>query len=41
MFKKILVPTDGSKLSEQAINKAVEFAKATGATLYGFTARDD
>jgi nucleotide-binding universal stress UspA family protein len=41
MFKKILVPTDGSKLSEQAISKAVAFAKETGALLYGFTVRPD
>ena len=28
MFKKILVPTDGSPLSDKAINAAIEFAKA-------------
>lgn len=30
MFKRILVPTDGSPLSEKAIDAAVEFAYANG-----------
>lgn len=30
MFKTILVPTDGSPLSDKAVNAAVEFAKETG-----------
>lgn len=33
MFKNILVPTDGSKLSMKAVDKAIEFSKATGAAL--------
>ena len=33
MFKNILVPTDGSKLSMKAVDKAIELAKSTGATL--------
>jgi nucleotide-binding universal stress UspA family protein len=33
MYKKILVPTDGSKLSAKAIKQAVGFAQATGAKL--------
>ncbi len=33
MFKKILVPTDGSKLSRQAVKAAVELARDTGASL--------
>ncbi|WP_151445634.1 universal stress protein [Lacisediminimonas profundi] len=33
MFKKILVPTDGSQLSERAIEAAVSFASETGASL--------
>ena len=37
MFKRILVPTDGSKLSEQAIKKAIEFAKAISANVVGVT----
>jgi len=36
MFKHILVPTDGSKLSEATIHKAVEFAKSIGAKVTGF-----
>ncbi|MGH8808347.1 MAG: universal stress protein [Noviherbaspirillum sp.] len=31
MFKKILVPTDGSPLSDKAVNAAIEFAKMAGA----------
>src|SRR3546814_6142373 len=31
MFKKILIPTDGSTLSAQAANKGVCFARETGA----------
>lgn len=31
MFKKILVPTDGSPLSDMAVEKAVALAKAVGA----------
>lgn len=30
MYKHLLVPTDGSKLSEKAVARAVELAKATG-----------
>lgn len=33
MFKNILVPTDGSKLSMKAVDKAIDFSKAIGATL--------
>lgn len=33
MFKKILVPTDGSALSEIASNAAVEFARAGGSEI--------
>lgn len=33
MYKHILVPTDGSKLSDEAVTQAIEFAKQTGATL--------
>ena len=33
MYKKILVPTDGSSLSEQAAATAVEFARAHGAEI--------
>ncbi len=33
MYKNILVPTDGSKLSKKAVVGAVQLAKATGARL--------
>ena len=33
MFKKILIPTDGSKLSAQAANKGVCFAREIGAEI--------
>lgn len=33
MFRKILIPTDGSELSEKAITAAVDFARQAGATL--------
>lgn len=37
MFKTILVPTDGSPLSDKAINAAAQFAKASGAKLIGLS----
>jgi nucleotide-binding universal stress UspA family protein len=36
MFKNILLPTDGSEVSEVAIRKGVEFAASIGARLTGF-----
>jgi nucleotide-binding universal stress UspA family protein len=33
MYKNILVPTDGSKLSKKAVEGAIRLAKATGARL--------
>ncbi|TXL61785.1 universal stress protein [Zeimonas arvi] len=33
MYKHILVPTDGSDLSNEAVAKAIQFAKETGAKL--------
>jgi nucleotide-binding universal stress UspA family protein len=36
MFKHILLPTDGSKLSEVTIQKAIDFAKSVGAKVTGF-----
>ena len=41
MFKHILVPTDGSELSQQAITHAVAFAKETGARITAFYAKPD
>jgi nucleotide-binding universal stress UspA family protein len=35
MFKHILLPTDGSKLSERAIAQGVALARATGARVTG------
>jgi len=37
MFKTILVPTDGSPLSDKAVNAAVEFAKAHDGKLIGIS----
>jgi nucleotide-binding universal stress UspA family protein len=37
MYKKILVPTDGSALSEQAARAAVEFARLCGADIVAFS----
>jgi len=36
MFKHILLPTDGSELSEAAIQKGIEFAKSINAEVTGF-----
>jgi nucleotide-binding universal stress UspA family protein len=36
MFKHILLPTDGSPLSEAAIRKGIQFAKAINAKVTGF-----
>lgn len=33
MYKHLLVPIDGSKLSDKAVTRAVELAKATGARI--------
>lgn len=37
MFKRILVPFDGSTIAEKALEKAVDLAKLTGAELYLLT----
>ncbi|MFN3565878.1 MAG: universal stress protein [Burkholderiaceae bacterium] len=37
MFKKILVPTDGTELSAKAISGAVEVARQLGAQIVGVT----
>ncbi len=39
MFKNILLPTDGSRLSEQAVKSAVAFAKEIQAKVTGFYAQ--
>lgn len=41
MFKKILVPTDGSTLSDLASTKAIAFAKLINAAVHGFHAAPD
>ena len=38
MFRNILLPTDGSELSELAIRKCIEFAKSITAKVTGFHA---
>jgi nucleotide-binding universal stress UspA family protein len=38
MYKKILVPTDGSDLSEQAAKAAVDFARFCNAEIVAFSA---
>jgi nucleotide-binding universal stress UspA family protein len=40
MFKKILVPTDGSPLSEKAIQAAVKFATEVSAKLVAISVAD-
>jgi nucleotide-binding universal stress UspA family protein len=37
MFKRILVPTDGSELSSKAIAAAIDLAKTLGASVIGMT----
>ncbi|QID17205.1 universal stress protein [Nitrogeniibacter mangrovi] len=41
MFKHLLVPTDGSDLSEATVNRAISFAKETGARITFFYAQPD
>jgi len=38
MYKHILIPTDGSKLSDKAVEAGVEFARFIHARVTGFTA---
>ena len=38
MYKHVLIPTDGSKLSEKAIEAGIEFASSIHARVTGFTA---
>ena len=41
MFKHLLVPTDGSELSEGVVERAVSFAREAGARITFFYARPD
>ena len=34
MFKRILIPTDGSEITAKAVNAAIGMARIHGATLY-------
>ena len=36
MFKHILVPTDGSQLSQDTARRAISFAQETGARITAF-----
>jgi nucleotide-binding universal stress UspA family protein len=38
VYKHILIPTDGSELSDKAINAAIDYARETGARVTGFIA---
>lgn len=41
MFKNILVPTDGSELSDSTVARAISFAKEAGARITFFYAQPD
>lgn len=41
MFKHILVPTDGSQLSQETTRRAVQFAKEVGAQVTAFYAKPE
>ncbi len=41
MFKHILVPTDGSQLSQETVQRAVTFAKEINARITAFYAKPD
>ncbi len=40
MFKRILVPTDGSDITDKAVGKAIELAKAVGAAIYTISVKE-
>mgnify|MGYP001305255235 CR=1 FL=1 len=40
MFKRILVPTDGSDITDKAVDKAIGLAKSVGATLYAISVKE-
>jgi len=40
MFKRILVPTDGSEITQKAVATAISLAKALGATLYTLSVKE-
>jgi nucleotide-binding universal stress UspA family protein len=41
MFRRILVPTDGSEVSMRAVQEGVAFAQAMNATVVGFYSPED
>ena len=41
MFRHILVPTDGSQLSQETVQRAVTFAKEINARITAFYAKPD
>jgi nucleotide-binding universal stress UspA family protein len=41
MYKRILLPTDGSPVSRKAVKQGVAFAKSIGATVVGFFSPED
>jgi nucleotide-binding universal stress UspA family protein len=41
MYKRILIPTDGSPVSRKAVKQGVSLAKALGAEVVGFFAPED
>lgn len=41
MFKRILIPTDGSTLSKRTVKKGIQFAKAMNAAVVGFYSPED
>ncbi len=40
MFKRILVPTDGSEITQKAVATAIGLAKSVGATLYTLSVKE-
>jgi len=40
MYKRILVPTDGSEITRKAIDAAIALARLTGAELYAIAVKD-
>jgi nucleotide-binding universal stress UspA family protein len=40
MFKRILLPTDGSDITQKAIATAIDLAKSLGATLYAVSVKE-
>ena len=40
MYKRILVPTDGSEITAKAVQTAVDMAKLTGAELYAIAVKE-